>query len=313
MPALETRGFFYSRNFININLWEPAMPQSALPLGSFETAEIRREPNKLPRILEVDEFAEVFSQKNVLAIDVRSLKTCIDGHIPGAVMLDYSQLLRSEGPATGMLPSIEQLSSLFSTLGLRHDTHVLAYDDDNGSHAARLLWTLESVGHQKYSLLNGGFAAWDEAAYPITDKPALPSPTIYSARLNPSTTADFDYLRVNITNPDTVILDTRSAAEFHGRDVRANNGGHIPNAIHFEWSSCVDLLDNGRLLDTETVSYRLNQLGVTPDKEILVYCQSHHRSSHTYLVLKHLGYPRVRAYPGSWSEWGNRDNVPVHQ
>ena len=287
------------------------MTQCARPADPFDVAELSPKLNSLSRILEVDEFAEYLSQDKVLIVDVRSLETCIDGHIPGAVMLDYAQLLCSEGPATGMLPSIEQLSSVFSTLGLRHETHVVAYDDDNGSHAARLLWTLETIGHQNYSLLNGGFAAWDAAEYPIAENPALPSPFIYSAQLNPSTLADFDYLKKNIANSDTIILDTRSAPEFHGQDVRAKRGGHIPNAIHFEWSWCVDLLDNGRLLETETLSNRLNQSGITPDKEIVVYCQSHHRSAHTYLVLKHLGYPRVRAYPGSWSEWGNRDNAPV--
>ncbi len=289
------------------------MTHSALPVVPFETTELHPQQDNLPRVIDVDKFDEVLSQKNLLLIDVRSLETCVDGHIPGAVMLDYPQLLRGEGPASGMLPSIEQLSSIFSTLGLRHDTHVVAYDDDNGCHATRLLWTLETIGHRKYSLLNGGFAAWDEAAYPISDKPSSPSPVIYSVKLNSSTFADFDYLRANIDNPDTVILDTRSAAEYEGRDVRAKRGGHIPNAIHFEWSRCIDLHDNGRLLETGSIASQLDLSGVTPDKEIVVYCQSHHRSSHTYLVLKHLGYTRVRAYPGSWSEWGNCDDAPVHR
>ncbi len=286
-------------------------PLQAGPVSGLATPYLELE--RVPRVLEVGELAEHLSYDNVLLVDVRSPEQCVDGHIPGAVMLAYADLIRHEGPVSGAVPTVDQLSSVLSAVGLDRGIHVVAYDDDKGSHASRLLWTLDFVGHQNHSLLNGGFAAWDDDALPIDEHPATPSTTSYNAMPESAVIADYDYIRANLTNPDVVLLDTRTPAEFDGIDVRAKRGGHIPNAINFDWSLAIDLLENGRVRDGEDLSKQLGRLGVTPDREIVVYCHTHHRSSHTYLVLKHLGFPRVRAYPGSWSEWGNRDGAPVQR
>ena len=264
-----------------------------------------------PVVIEAETLAGMRQSKELLIVDVRSPEQCLDGHIPGAVMLEYSALVTQSGHASGLLPPATQLSHILSAIGLTNDRHVVAYNDDNGSHAARLLWTLEVIGHNGYSLLNGGFAAWDELDLPIATAPERPAASDYYAVVHAHKYADYDYVREKIDDADTVLLDTRSAEEYHGKEQRAARAGHIPGAINFDWSLAIDQLDNGRLLHADELAARLGQLGVTPDKEIIPYCHTHQRSAHTSLVLKHLGFPRVRAYAGSWSEWGNRADAPV--
>lgn len=267
----------------------------------------------LSPVIEAGELADLQpgNKEELLIVDVRTTEQCIDGHIPGAVMLDYSELVRQDGPAIGLLPDAEHLSRVLSNIGLRENHHVVAYNDDNGSHAARLLWTLDIIGHGNYSLLNGGFAAWDELDLSIAETPALPERSEYRAVVDNDALVDFDYIMSVLGSDDTVFLDTRTPDEFSGKDIRAKHAGHIPGAINLDWSHAIDLIDNGRLRHESELVTLLHESGVTPDKQIIPYCHSHHRSAHTWLVLKHLGFPRVRAYAGSWSEWGNRDDAPV--
>jgi thiosulfate/3-mercaptopyruvate sulfurtransferase len=95
--------------------------------------------------------------------------------------------------------------------------------------------------------------------------------------------------------------------------VRAARGGHIPGAVNLNWTLAMDEQRQLRCKADATLRALLETIGVTPDKEVILYCQTHHRSAHTYLVLKHLGYPRVRGYAGAWSEWGNDPTLPVEQ
>lgn len=108
---------------------------------------------------------------------------------------------------------------------------------------------------------------------------------------------------------DLVIWDARSAAEYDGEKLLAAKGGHIPDAVNFEWTAGMDS-EHGLRIRSD-IADCLEKLGITKDKEVITHCQSHHRSGFTYLVAKALGYPRVKAYAGSWSEWGNHPNTVV--
>ena len=123
--------------------------------------------------------------------------------------------------------------------------------------------------------------------------------------------ADAGYILARLDDPGTALLDTRTPEEFSGERVRAARGGHIPGAVNFNWVEAMDADHNLRLKPAPVLLESLAALGVTPDKEVIAYCQTHHRSSHTFVVLKWLGFERVRGYPGAWSEWGNREDTPV--
>jgi thiosulfate/3-mercaptopyruvate sulfurtransferase len=123
--------------------------------------------------------------------------------------------------------------------------------------------------------------------------------------------ADLAYIRAHLEDPAVILVDTRSPLEYTGQKRLAERGGHIPGAVNFDWVNAMDMQNNLRLKPADALRQQLTGLGITPDKEVIVYCQTHHRSAHTYVVLKSLGYSRIKGYPGSWSEWGNLRDTPV--
>lgn len=267
--------------------------------------------SKLPLILEPDLLLQHLQDESILLVDVSKQDSYARFHVPGAIFLDYPAILHTQKPVMGLLPEREHLDELFSSLGIDQDTHVVAYDDEGGGKAARLLWTLEVTGHRRFSLLNGGLHAWVNEEYPLQREAVTPVRRIYHCQPNGKGVADKEYILAHLEDPHIVLLDTRTPQEFDGRKMFAHRGGHIPGAVNMDWVHTMDARHNLRLLPQEQLRQILEPLGVTPDKEIIVYCQTHHRSSHTYIVLKSLGYENVMGYPGAWSEWGNDPQTPV--
>ena len=267
---------------------------------------------RLPLIIETKQLHAHLRDDKLLVVDLGKFAAYNEAHVPGAVHLPYSCIVRAEQPAMGLLPTPEQLSRVFGQLGLTPDTHVVAYDHEAGGRASRLLWTLDIIGHRHRSLLNGGIHAWVNDGHHAEAGINEPHTREYNAEIvHPELIADKRYLLEHLHDPEVVLLDTRSANEFSGEDKRAERGGHIPGAVNLETLLTMDGGNHLRLLPDDKLKDMLGRLGVTPDKEIIVYCQTHHRSAHTYVLLKHLGYPRVRGYDGSWSEWGNDLSLPI--
>jgi thiosulfate/3-mercaptopyruvate sulfurtransferase len=266
-----------------------------------------------PLLFEPLELEARLADSNLQVVDVCKAEQYARGHIPGAVHLDYSRLVLSQPPVMGLLPSADYMSGLFSSLGLRSEAYTVAYDDEGGGHAARLLWSLAAYGHKRYALLNGGLRAWANEDHPLDSTPVAPEPSDYRVSYNPDIVAERDYIAARLHDASTRLLDCRSPKEYSGEEKRAARVGHIPGAVNMEWTEAMDLTRNLRLKAPEALLARLTAADVTPDREVITYCHSHHRSAHTWLVLKSLGFKRVRGYPGSWSEWGNLPDMPVEQ
>jgi thiosulfate/3-mercaptopyruvate sulfurtransferase len=268
--------------------------------------------SNLPLLIEPESLQACLTDPAVLIVDLCDPASYATGHIPGAVPLDYADLVRVEPPAMGLLPSAEHLSDLLSRLGLTSERQVVAYDNEGNGRAGRLLWTLATLGHQRASLLNGGLHAWEAAGEPLEAPVRHPARSAYQARfLNPAAVADRDYILARLGQPDLALVDTRTPAEYAGLDVRAARGGHIPGAVNLNWTDAMDSQRQWRFQPDPVLRGLLETRDVTPDKEVIVYCQTHHRSAHTYWVLRYLGYTKVRGYPGAWSEWGNDPDLPV--
>jgi len=257
-------------------------------------------------------LAKQLDDPDLLVIDLSKPNIHAQAHIPGAIPLSPQSLQSGLQPAPGTLPSRESLEALFSQIGLQPGHHVVACDDEGGGWAGRLLWTLEVIGHRGYALLDGGIHAWLAEELPVTTEPAATVPSeCHITSLDTAPRVDRDYLLANLHRPDLVLWDSRSAGEYRGERVLAARGGHIPGAVHFEWTQA---MDNGRhlqLRDLDTLRQELAAVGITADKEIVVYCQTHHRSGLSWILGQILGFPRIRAYPGSWAEWGNDAETPV--
>ena len=262
----------------------------------------------LPLLLEPAQLPALPDPSRFRLVDLSRSEQYLAGHIPGAVHLPPGSLT-SPAPRPGLLPNLSSLQQILGSLGHHKDLHYIVYDDEGGGWAGRFIWLLDSVGHPHYSYLNGGLVAWHGDGLPLEQEIHQVEPTQPELSIDTSPTMALDSLLADLDNPDRVIWDARSPAEFRGERVLAAKGGHIPGAINFEWTSAMDPQRGLRLRDD--LASRLAALGITPDREIVTHCQGHHRSGFTYLAAKILGYPRVKAYAGSWSEWGNHPDTPA--
>lgn len=262
-------------------------------------------------LIEPEQLAAELDLPGRVIVDLCRPEIYAAGHIPGAVSLAFPSIVRVQAPVMGLLPDETKLSAVLSELGITPDTHVIAYDDEGGGKASRFLWTLAAIGHKQWSLLNGGLHAWTGNGHPLTTTPSVATPSNYSARYTGQVVAERAYILDHLKDSATVIVDARSPGEYNGSDVRAERGGHIPGAVNFDWQLGMDRNRGLRLRSADELLPKLAALGITPDKEAIAYCHTHHRSALTFVMLKALGFERVRGYPGSWSDWGNRADTPI--
>lgn len=262
----------------------------------------------LPLLIEPEDLVPHLESDNLLIVDLSSDASYLSGHIPGAVFVRPAEIVLGTPPAPGKLPTVEQLNALFSRLGLKEDTHVVAYDDEGGGWAGRFIWTLDVIGHKHSSYLNGGIHAWRAASLPLSQEVMSPAPVNFSAQIDESPRISKQAL-INALDAESVLVwDARSPEEYHGQKMTAQRNGHMPGAVNGNW---LDLMDrhNQLRLRTDLDGY-LNERGLVPGQPIVTHCQSHHRSGLTYLVGKLKGLD-IRAYDGSWSEWGNSSDTPI--
>jgi len=269
---------------------------------------------KLPLIIEAEQLKTALNHDNVLLVDLSQAATYVQRHLPEAIFLDYSWIVNSEPPRMGLLPQQEQLAHVLGALGITADTHVVTYDDEGGGRACRLLWTLDAVGHKNHSLLNGGLPAWEKSGFDISHKIRYPTAgKDYPVSFQDTPVATQQYILDHLDDDNVALLDCRSQQEYQGIKVFAARGGHIPGAKNIDWVNAMDPQRDLRLKSESELRSMLDAEGITSNKTIITYCQGHHRSAHTYIMLKSLGYKNVKGYPGSWSDWGNEENTPIEK
>lgn len=262
-------------------------------------------------IIEPEQLQTQLDTPDLLIVDLGKPGTYARAHIPGAIHLDYAQIIAIQEPVMGLLPDAATLSQVFSDIGLSPDTHVIAYDDEGGGRAARLLWTLDAIGHTKASLLNGGIGAWFNEGLLTENAPVQATPCTYQATIVDTVVADRQFILEHLDDDNVMLLDSRSPEEYRGEKKFAERAGHIPGAVNLDWLDVMDKTRNMRLKPENALRVLMEERGLTEDKTIVTYCHTHHRSALTYFALKVLGYPKIKGYPGSWSDWGNSENTPT--
>ena len=271
--------------------------------------------NSEARVIEARELEEMLPRDDLLVVDVGSGENYLRGHIPGAVHLDYNRLVLGQPSAPGLMPPLDQLQWVVRSIGLTAGKRVIAYDDQGNGRASRLLWTLEAVGHKRSALLNGGLPAWYNEGHPLEHTPNRAAPSDFPVALDPAVIADKQRVLAAIDDPRVTLLDARTPEEYSGTSVKSpiQRPGHIPGAVNLNWLDTIERNDNLRFKPKAELRTLLAQLGVEREheQEIIVYCQTHHRSSHSFMMLRHLGFDSIRGYPGSWSEWGSDPALPV--
>jgi thiosulfate/3-mercaptopyruvate sulfurtransferase len=244
-----------------------------------------------------------------LIIDLRPPEDFAAGHIPGAVHLDLWGVSLIDTDPAPLKAFMWMIDHLFNLRGVTRTTPVVVYDEQSGMRAARAFWFLEYFGHPHVQLLDGGFGAWKAAGLPITRDATAPPKSTWAGTPQAHTIATWRDVRDRLGNPGVVLLDTRSDGEYDGTTVRARRGGRIPGAVHVEWTR--NLGPDGAFKPAAELRAMYEGAGVTPDKEVITYCQGGYRAAHAYVALRLLGYPRVRNYTGSWKEWGDREDLPA--
>ena len=259
----------------------------------------------------IPQVCDTANPRHPVLIDLRRPDLFANGHIPGAAHLDlYGISLIDTDPAP-LRAFMWIIEHLLGTRGVNLERPVIVYDEATGDRVSRAFWFLEYFGHQHTRVLDGGFASWVRAGYEIATHADAPVDTAWAGERHPEFLATrHDVLeRLDSPNTDAVIVDARSTEEYCGTMVRAARGGAIPHAIHIEWMKNLDA--NGELKPAADLRTIYESAGVTPDREVVSYCQGGYRAAHTYLALRLLGYPRLRNYVGSWREWGNRTDTPI--
>lgn len=242
------------------------------------------------------------------------------GHIAGASLIWWRRDIND--PMTRDIVDKKQFEDLMSKNGIKPDTQVVLYGDFNNWFAAFAFWVFKYYGHKNIKIMNGGRKKWELEKRPYTTEEPKIAPTTYVS-LPPDEGLRaylFDVKRA-LDKSEVALVDVRSAKEFTGEITappeypmeHAQRGGHIPRAQNIPWATAVNDAD-GTFKTVEELKQNYVPKGITPDKEVICYCRIGERSSHSWFVLKYLlGYPQVRNYDGSWTEWGNMIGNPIEK
>jgi thiosulfate/3-mercaptopyruvate sulfurtransferase len=241
------------------------------------------------------------------------------GHIPGAVKIDWVGDLND--PVIRDYLDAEQFARLLSAKGIGKDTTVVFYGDKNNWWATYAFWVFQLFGHANAKIMNGGRKKWEEEGRPMTTEvPSYPAASYPVPRRDDSKIRAFrDQVREHV-NKGGALVDVRSPGEYSGELLHmadypqegALRGGHIPNAKNIPWAKAAN--DDGTFKSPADLKTLYEGQGITPGEDVIAYCRIGGRSSHTWFVLTYLlGYPDVRNYDGSWTEWGNLVGAPIER
>ncbi|MCU4925797.1 sulfurtransferase [Halobacteria archaeon AArc-dxtr1] len=217
------------------------------------------------------------------------------GHVPGAVSIPFGSYRDETGDEPGTLPGAEAFADLLGAAGIQPEDTIVAYDDTHGVFAARFVLTARVYGHADVRLLDGDYSAWNRAFETTTEATEVDSSTYETDPVSPaeSPLVDREYVEKAIDR-GVLLVDTREPDEFAE--------AHLPGAVRFDWREVVD--DGARRLKPEAeLETLLTDHGILPDREIVLYCNTARRISHTYVVLRALGYENLAFYEGSLTDW----------
>ncbi|MDQ3224190.1 MAG: sulfurtransferase [Gemmatimonadota bacterium] len=285
----------------------PATPLRSAPV---------RSSADLPGLVSTEQLAGWQRERRVNVIDVRpDLFTYLKGHLPGAVYLSTETLRASEGGVPAQLLSAGAYSELFSRLGLSFDTPVVIYSagETGNIDATFVAWLLAGFGHPRVYVLNGGYFKWELEHRPVVQRyPRIAAAEFPAGPFLPERSS-LEQVRQAVTTGNAVLVDARPPEQYAGETGAQMRRGHIPGAISHYWRNDLAQVGFGHVWKSPAdLRAGYTAQGITPDKNIIAYCNSTTEASHVHFTLRYLlGYPRVRIYVGSWTEWAERVDLPI--
>ncbi len=271
-----------------------------------------------PRLISTGELASLFAQRDssITVIDARNDYTLyLEGHIPRAVYLNVEELRAADRGVPNKILGLASYAALFSRLGVGPDRPVVIYSagETRDIDATYVAWILQGLGHPSIALLDGGFGKWSVENRTVTRRYPAVDPTAFAPAGFAPDRATLEEVRAALSDRDVVIVDARNPEQYAGRAGAQLRRGHIPGAVNHFWQgdlSTADFATVWRRSEQLHASYEAQ--GIVSDKTIIAYCNGGLESSHVYFALHNmLGYPRVRVYDGSFTEWSERLELPV--
>ncbi len=232
------------------------------------------------------------------------------GHIPGAVFIDWTRdIVDPDDPVPAQIAPPERFAAAMSERGIGDATHVVAVDHMGGQFATRLWWALTYHGHDKVSVLDGGWNRWVEEDRPVESGDVQPSRAEFHPRTRPALRATAEEVFARLGEPGLQLIDARDQAQFTGAKRRGARGGHIPGAINVPRETF--FAEGGGFRPLDEIRRRVEEQGVTPDRPTIAYCNGGVAATVVLFNLFRLGYPGLTNYDGSWNEWGSRLDLPA--
>ena len=272
-------------------------------------------------LVETDWVAEHLNDPNMRVIECDEDVLLYDqGHVPGAIKIDW--LADLNDPVRRDYLDQQHFEQLMGSKGIGNDTTVVFYGDKNNWWATYAFWVFKLFGHKDARIMNGGRAKWIAENRELSQEVPSYLAATYTAQERDDTTirAFRDQVLEHIKKSGVALVDVRSPQEFSGERTHMPEypqegtlrGGHIPTAKNIPWGKAVK--EDSTFKSTEELREMYSGQGITPDKDVITYCRIGERSSHTWFVLTYLlGYPKVRNYDGSWTEWGNAVGMPIEK
>ena len=256
-------------------------------------------------------LAETRADPTIAVVDMRPSEAYYQGHIPGAVNVPWQLLAQPNTDESQIGPWQQSMMLQLGSVGISPNDRVVSYDETGNLYAARMRWVLKYFGHEDAAVLDGGLSAWTQLGLPLSTETTTWPAVMYTGTPNPERLAAWEYILNRLGNADVQILDVRPRLAYTGEAAGTDlHSGHIPGALNLDWNNIVQTEAPRTFKTIDELQEVYNGIGLDRDKEIIVYCVSGIASANALLTLDMLGYPRVRLYSASWSEWGNRDDLP---